>query len=551
MEPGNKKVYVIGHRNPDTDSICAAISYAYLKSAASEMECVACRAGEINRETEYALNYFGVQPPRLITDVSPQVGDIDIRKEEPIDQETSLKDAWSMMRDRVIDTLVITDQDRELQGVITIKDIATANMGNFDRSTLAKAKTSYKNLVSTLDGTLVVGDENGRVEKGRLHVNGGTTESMEKVVEPGDIVLLSNRYESQFCAIELGASILIICMDAQVPKTILRLAEERNVAIIRTPYDTYEASRLISQAAPVRHYMTTQNLLTFSVHTPVENARKIMAQVRHRYFPILDNDGKYCGVISRRNLLNLHPKQLILVDHNERTQAVEGYERADILEIIDHHRLGSLETSGPVFFRNMPVGCTCTIIFQMFLENMVEIPKDIAGVMLSAILSDTLMFRSPTCTPQDEQAATALANIAQVDMEAYAQQMFEAGGNLEGKSPEEVFLQDFKIFTSGEDRFGVGQGSYMTRKNREAAQDLLRSYLPIAMQKQNVPLLFYMFTDVRDTVTYLMIAGSGAKDVVEDAFGQVEWQDDLAILPGVVSRKKQLIPAILKVFEQT
>ncbi len=551
MEPTNKKIYVMGHRNPDTDSICAAISYAYLKTAASEMECVACRAGEINRETEFALNHFGVPAPRLVTDVSPQVEDIDIRVEEPIDEETSLKDAWSILRDRVIDTLVITAKVRALSGATTITDTATANMGNFDRATLAQARTSYKNLVATLDGTLVVGDENGRVETGRLHANAGTPESMEGLVKPGDIVLLSNRYESQFCAIELGASILVICMNAQVPQTILRLAEERNVAIIRTPYDTYEASRLISQAAPVRHYMTTQNLLTFSVNTPVENARKIMAQVRHRYFPILDSEGKYCGVISRRNLLNLHPKQLILVDHNERTQAVEGYDRADILEIIDHHRLGSLETTGPVFFRNMPVGCTCTIIFQMFLENMVEIPREIAGVMLSAILSDTLMFRSPTCTPQDEQAATALATIAGVDMEEYAQQMFEAGGDLEGKSPEEVFLQDFKIFTSGENRFGVGQGSYMTQKNREAAQDLLRSYLPIAMQKQNVPLLFYMFTSVRDTTTYLMMAGAGAREVVEEAFGQVEWKGDLAILPGVVSRKKQLIPAILKVFEQT
>lgn len=550
MEPNSKKVYVIGHRNPDTDSICSAISYAYLKNAASEMECVPYRAGEVNRETEFALQYFGVPAPKLVTDVSPQVGDIDIRQEPSIDEETSLKDAWGMMRDRGIDTLVIADENRNLEGVVTIKDIATAYMGSLDRTILAQAKTSYKNLVEALDGTLVVGDENGRVESGQLHVNGGTTETMEQVVQPGDIVLLSNRYEAQFCAIELGAAILVICMNAPVPKTILRLAQERNVTIIRTPYDTYEASRLITQAAPVRHYMTTQNLLTFSVHTPVENARKIMAQVRHRYFPVLDNDGKYCGVISRRNLLNLHPKELILVDHNERTQAVEGYEKANILEIIDHHRLGSLETSGPVFFRNMPVGCTNTIIFQMYLENMVEIPKEIAGIMLSAILSDTLMFRSPTCTPLDEQAATALAQIAGVDIESYAQQMFEAGGNLEGKSPEEVFLQDFKIFTSGENRFGVGQGSYMTKKNREAAQDLLRGYLPIAIQKQNVPMIFYMFTDVRDTTTYLIAAGQGAAQVVEEAFGQVEWQGDTAVLPGVVSRKKQLIPAMLKAFEQ-
>lgn len=549
MEAASKKVYVLGHRNPDTDSICAAISYAYLRNAASEMECRACRAGEVNRETEFALNYFGMEAPRLVTDVSPQVEDIDIRTEEPIDQETSLKAAWEMMRDREIDTLVITDRDRELKGVITLKDIATASIDSFDRAILAKAKTSYANLVATLNGTLVTGDPDGRIERGNLYINAGSTESMEDMVGDGDIVLLSNRYESQFCAIELGASVIVLCMNAEAPKTIIRLAEEKNVAIIRTPYDTYEASRLVSQAAPVRHYMTTENLMTFSVNTPVENAHKVMASVRHRYFPVLDAEGKYTGVISRRNLLNLHPKQLILVDHNEKTQAVEGFEKADILEIIDHHRLGNLETAGPVMFRNMPVGCTCTIIFQMFLENMVEIPRSLAGIMLSAILSDTLMFRSPTCTPMDEQAATALADIAGVNIEEYANAMFEAGGNLSGKSAEEVFLQDFKIFTSGDARFGVGQASYMTEKNRLAAQELLRGYLPVAGQKQNLPMVFYMFTDVRNTTTHLMVWGKDARDIVNVAFEGAEWQGDIALLPNVVSRKKQLIPAMLKAFE--
>lgn len=543
--PVNKPVYVIGHRNPDTDSICAAITYANLKNKLDGENYLPARAGDINRETQFALNYFGIDVPRLLTDVSPQVGDIDIRTEAPIDNQTSLQKAWTLMRDRKIDTLVITNKNREVEGVVTIKDIATANMDVFDRRVLAKSHTTYRNIAETLDGTLENGNPDEVVTGGKLFVNTASTESLEGYIEPGDIVLLSNRLESQFYAIELGASLIVLCAGATVPKTILKFAQEKNVGIIRTPHDTYEASRLISQSAPVGHYMTTQNLLTFNVHSAVENASKIMAQVRLRYFPILDKDGKYVGVISRRNLLNLHPKQLILVDHNEKTQAVEGFEKAEILEIIDHHRLGNLETSGPVYFRNQPVGCTNTIIYSMYQENGIEISREMAGLMLSAILSDTLMFRSPTCTPMDINVAQALAEIAQVNIEEYADRMFEAGGDMTGRTPREVLQQDFKIFTAGELRFGVGQGTYMTKLNREAAQALLKDYLPTALAKQNIPMVFYMSTDVRNEITYLMMAGEEAEEIVKEAFG-VEAEDGIAVLPGVLSRKKQMIPALLK-----
>ena len=404
-----RHINIIGHQNPDTDSICSALAYAWLKNRGSLTGLYeARRAGHVNRETRFVLQHFGVEPPRLCTDVSPQIKDIDIRKQAGIDGEMSLRAAWNLMRDVEIDTLCIVDSDNELQGLITIKDIADANMDLFDTAVLAAADTRCTNLLETLEAELVVGSADAHIDSGNICI-GTSPEIMEELVKPGDLVLVSNRYETQMCAIDCGAQAIIVCCGSAVPRTIVARAQEKGCAVLATPYDTYAAARLISTAAPVRHFMRTKELLKFSVNTPIEDAKKVMASVRHRYFPILDENGKYCGVVSRRNLLNLHRKQVILVDHNERTQAVDGLEQADILEIIDHHRIGSLETTGPVYFRNVPVGCTATILYQMYSEQGLTPSREIAGLLLSAILSDTLVFRSPTSTPQDEAAAKALA----------------------------------------------------------------------------------------------------------------------------------------------
>lgn len=542
-EHARRKINIIGHRNPDTDSICSAIAYAYLKNQQGGATYEARRAGNINRETAFVLRHFGVEAPRLCTDLSPQIKDIDIRRQAGIDGETSLRAAWNMMRDSEIDTLCITDRDRELLGLITVKDIANANMDLFDTQVLAKASTSYRNLLETLEGTLVAGQEGTAVTEGCIRI-GASPEMIEEEVGPGDVVLVSNRYEVQMCAIDCGASAIIVCGRSPVPRTIQSRAAEKGCAVLTTPYDIYAAARLVSTAAPVRHFMQTDGLLKFSVNTPIEDARKVMASVRHRYFPILDEGGKYCGVVSRRNLLNLHRKQVILVDHNERTQAVDGLEQADILEIIDHHRLGALETGSPVYFRNVPVGCTATILYQMYGEQGVTPPREMAGLLLSAILSDTLMFRSPTSTPLDRAAAEALALLAGEDIPAYAEQMFEAGADLTGREAEDVFRSDFKVFSRGDVKFGVGQSSYMTARSRAAAEALVGPYLPEAIGKEGLPLIFYMFTDMKKQATDLMFCGRDADKIVREAFG-VEPEEGKAVLPGVVSRKKQLIPPLL------
>ena len=544
------KVVVIGHRNPDTDSICSAIAYAELKNRTSTLVCEPRRAGKMNQETEFVLKKFGVTPPRMCTDVNPKIRDVDYREMPGIPGSTSLRRAWKIMRDQQIDTLSITSADNELEGIITVKDLATANMDVFDTAVLAKSRTSYKNILETLNGTMVVGDADAVCTTGHIKIGTATPEMLESSVEKGDIVSLSNRYESQLCAIEKEASLLIICNGAKVGRTIQRIADETGVAIMTTPVDTYAAGKLISQCAPISYYMTRDNLLKFTLVTPVADVLRVMAKVRHRYFPILDEEGKYCGMVSRRNVIALRKRRIILVDHNEATQAVEGFDQAEILEIIDHHRIGSLETSGPVYFRNQPVGCTATIITQMYDENGVDIPPQIAGLLLAAILSDTLAFRSPTCTPVDENAAKRLAKIAGVDIEEFSTEMFEAGEKLDGKTPEEVFLQDFKVFMCGDIRFGVAQGSYMTRKNLQAAQALLQPYLEEARNKQNVEDLYMLLTDVPKEESVVICTGRYAAEVLSNGFESRPAADGSWTLPGVVSRKKQFIPAMMSAYQE-
>ena len=550
MPKAAHKVVVIGHRNPDTDSICSAIAYAELKNKTSDLVCEPRRAGKMNQETEFVLKKFGVKPPRMCTDVNPKIRDVDYREMPGIPGTTSLRKAWEIMRDKQIDTLPVTSPDNELEGVITVKDIATANMDVFDTGILAKSQTTYRNILETLGGTMVVGREDDVCTTGHIRIGTATPEMLENTVEKGDIVILTNRYESQLCAIEKEASLLIICNGSKVGRTIQRIAEEMGVAIMSAPVDTYAAGKLISQCAPISYYMTRSDIMKFTLVTPVADVTRVMAKVRHRYFPILDEDGKYCGMVSRRNIINLQKRRIILVDHNEATQAVEGFDQAEILEIIDHHRIGSLETSGPVYFRNQPVGCTATIITQMYDENGMEIPPQIAGLLLAAILSDTLVFRSPTCTPLDEALAKRLAKIAGVDIDEFASEMFEAGEKLDGKTAEEVFLQDFKVFMCGDIRFGVAQGSYMTRKNLLAAEALLQPYLEEARNKQNVEDIYMLLTDVPKEESLVISDGRYASEVLSDGFETQPAEDGSFTLPGVVSRKKQFIPALMTAYQE-
>lgn len=543
--PSVHPIKVIGHCHPDTDAICSAIAYSRLKEELDpDNRYVPCRAGLLNKETKFVLDYFGVETPELFTDAGPQISDVDYRRMPGVDGGISLRQAWVTMRDRQADTLCVVDSEGKLSGLVTMRDMITANMDMIDDLSLAKAGTSYQNLIETLEASVVLGDVEGRTVEGHIVVGAGSIEVVEQYVSTGDVVIVSNRADSQLAAIEMGAGCIIVCTGAKVSRTICMFAEERGCIVLSTPFSTYAAGQMIVQSAPIRHYMVSENLLTFTPNSPVESAIKIMASVRHRYFPILDDAGHYLGMVSRRNLLNLKKKQLILVDHNEKSQAVEGLEDAEILEIIDHHRISSLETDNPVYFRNVPVGCTSTIIYQIYEENGVEPDRAVAGLLLSAILSDTLVFRSPTSTAADVQAARRLAGLAGVDLETYAGAMFEAGSDVTGKTPDELLNIDYKLFSQGNIRFGVSQNNYMTEKSRLDSEALVGPYLEEFRAKQGLNCVFCMFTDVRETSTDILMAGDEAGALVQRAFG-VENCGGKVVLPGVVSRKKQVIPALL------
>lgn len=539
-----KHILVIGHRNPDTDSICSAIAYAYLKNKINPtMIYDPCRAGEPSSETKFVLDYFGVEAPALCEDVSPQVEDLSIRQIQGVDGSMSMREAWNLMRDIDANTLAIVDDGKHLQGLITMTDVAKAYMDAYDARTMAEAKTTYANMVETLEGSMVVGDASESVCSGKICVAAGNAATMSSVIEKGDTVILSNRVDSQILAIELGAGCMIVTAGTAVPQHIQQMAQKHNTAVIATPLDSYTAARLVSQSAPVSYFMTKGELLSFNLKAPVEDVQKVMVKVRHRYFPVLDTDGCYCGMISRRNMMDLRRKQVILVDHNELGQAVEGLPEAEVLEIIDHHRLGiGLQTAAPVYFRNQPVGCTATIIYQMYQENGVRIPKEIAGLMCSAILSDTLAFRSPTCTVMDQNAAENLAGIAGIDIDEYASEMFEAGAALDGKSAKDIFYSDFKPFASNGVRYGIGQSSFMSDRSAQKAKELLLPYLDKVLETEGLDFVCYMLTNILTKSTDLIFAGANARAIIAAAFPSSAPEEFSVQLPGVVSRKKQMVP---------
>ena len=543
-------VLVLGHKSPDTDSICAAIAYAGLKNTLDpQRRYEPCRAGLVNRETQFVLDYFAVPEPRLCTDVSPQLQDVDYRHEPGVPPQLSLRRAWETLRARDLDTLCVVDENDLLLGLVTVRDMARADLDLIDESVLAKTGTPYENVAETLDAQVVVPGGPGQRVTGRIVVAPGGAGGMADAVRAGDVVILTGGAEAQRAAVEMGAGCVIVCGGEAVDQTAAALARARGCVALSTPHSPYAAGQRIVQSSAVEAYMNRGELVTFTPHTLVETVTRVMAAVRYRYFPVVDDEGRCVGLVSRRNLLNLRKKQLILVDHNERAQAVDGLEEAEVLEVVDHHRIGTLETDAPVYFRNAPVGATCTVVYQLYQEHGVTPDRATAGLMLSAILSDTLMFRSPTCTPADRRAAEALAALAEVDMETYAAAMFDRGGDVTGKSPEDILRTDYKLFTSGNCRFGVGHGSFMNEKNRRSAMALLGPWLPVALERQGLDYIFYMFTDIPTSTTWLMMAGKGAEELVGRAF-HVAAQDGAAVLPGIVSRKKQVIPALIGAIKQ-
>ena len=545
-----EKIYILGHKNPDTDSICSAIAYADIKNRSNDgRKYIAKRAGQINEETEYVLKRFGVDAPGYLPDVGTQVRDMEIRETPGVPHSISIKDAWAIMKETNAVTLPITKEDGQLEGLITTGDIAKSYMDAHDNYFLSNARTQYRSIANTVEGKIVTGNGHGYFLRGKVVIGATLPEKLGEYLEEDDLVILGDRYEDHLCAIEENVSCIIVCNNAEVAEDIQEAATKNDCVIIRSPLDTFTIARLINQSIPVKHIMKKDNLITFQTDDFTDQIKEVMVKNRHRAFPVVNKHGKYIGTVSRRNLLGMKKKEVILVDHNERSQAVGNIEAAEILEIIDHHRIGSIETMSPIVFRNQPVGCTATIMHQMYVERNLEVSPAIAGLLCAAIISDTLMFRSPTCTHRDKMAAGALALVAGINIEEFAKEMFTAGSNLKGKTTEGIFYQDFKRFTTEQVNFGVGQISSMNQDELLSLKKRLIPFMKKECGKNGITMVFIMLTNILEETSEIICYGDGSGRLVEDAFN-VKEENGGYILPGVVSRKKQLIPEFITALQQ-
>ncbi len=544
-----KPVYVIGHKNPDTDSVCSAVCYARLKSLITGKNYIAKRAGHLNEETQYVFDSFKIKPPEYINDVRPQVKDVDIYEIDGVDEQISIKEAWNIMKSNNVVTLPVTDGE-ELKGLVTIGDISRSYFEVYDSDILARANTRFMNIVDTLKARVITGNTEQTVDSGKVVIAAANPELMEQFIEDGDIVILGNRYEAQLCAIEMNARCIVVCEGAQVSKTIVKVADENNCAVIVTDYDTYTVARLINQSMPISYYMMKRSgLVTFCLTDYIEDIQDVMSKKRFSNFPVVDENGKYAGMISRRNLLRHGRKQLILVDHNERSQAVSGVDTADILEIIDHHRIGSIQTMSPVYFRNQPLGSTATIIYQMYKENNLVPDRETAELLCAAIISDTLILKSPTCTPTDIDACQSLAKLSEIDIDSCGRAMFKAGSNISSKTPKELFNRDFKKFAVGDVVVGVGQVNCMEADEIANVQKIMGGYIDEVTGENGLDMAFFMITNVLDGCSEVLCGGKNAVQTLSMAFN-VQPTGDSVHLDGVVSRKKQLFPVIMEALQQ-
>ena len=541
---------VVGHKNPDTDSICAAIAYADLKNKLAQQQgefgvnYIPSRAGEVNAETAYVLSYFGMKAPEYIEDVGTQIRDISYKHTQGISSHLSMKKAWEMMKTLNVVTLPVVNNKNKVEGIIVTGDIAISYMDVYDNAILSKARTQYKNMIETLDGKLVTGNEHAYFVRGKVVMATGSAEVTYSALERDDLVIVGDNEDVQLVAIDVGCSCLVVTNGLVVSENVIKKADKNEVIIISSPYDSFTVSRLINQSIPVKSFMKRDNIVCFELDDFVDEVKEVTSKIRHRDFPIVDENQNYVGMFSRRNLMNTQKKQLILVDHNEKSQAVNNIGEAEILEIVDHHRLGSLETIAPVFFRNQPLGSTSTIVYQIYQEKGIEIEADVAGILCAAIISDTLMFRSPTCTSMDVLAAEELAKIADVDINILASNMFEASSDFEEKTEEEILNQDFKIFHSGDISFGVSQVSAMSQTELDKVRARIEQKLPSMCGEKKVDMLYVMLTDIMKERTTLIYYGDDAEGLAREAF-HCEAENSSLILKGVVSRKKQLIPALM------
>lgn len=534
-------IFITGHKNPDSDSICSAIAYAEFKRKMG-INAQAARLGELNRETEFILDHFKIPTPVMLTTVKTQICDLDIDKVIPVSPDVTIKTAWLLMRKNNVKTLPVIDENERLIGLVTLSNITSKYMDTLENNIIAASKATLRNIVETLNAKMMTGNFEDFNTTGKVIIAAMAPDQMKPYVEHGDIVIAGNRKDSQLSAIDFGSNCLIITGGCEVDKEVLKKAKEANTVILVTTYDTFTTARLINQSIPVKYVMTDKNLIAFNIDDFVDEIRDKMLQTRYRNYPVVDDNYKIKGFVSRYHLISQNKKKVILVDHNEVAQSVAGISEAEVLEIVDHHRVGDIQTGKPIFFRNEPVGSTATIIANMYFENGIRPSRDIAGMMCAAIISDTLKFKSPTSTYVDKMTVERLAEISNLDIEEFSTNMFKAGTTLSGKTPEEIFYQDFKDYNLGKYKIGISQVNTMDTENMAALKNGLIDFMTCACSSKNYDLLVIMLTDLIKEGSELLYVGD-AKELVSKAFN-ADTQDCCIFLKDVVSRKKQVVPPL-------
>ena len=542
-------VYVSGHRNPDTDSICSAIAYSYLLNATNKYNAIPVRLGEINRETEYVLKRFGVEHPVLLKTVKQKVEDLNYDKVTVFSKDLTLKTAWFLLKQQNLKSAPILDEHGQLLGLLSTSNIIEGYMDQWDSEVLKKAKTPVENVIDTLEANVIYLNESLKVVEGDIHIAAMSGSEAKKRIHENDVVIVGgDRSDDLEELISVKPSLIVLTGSLTADENVVKKCEEQGISIISTPFNTYQTSQQIVQAIPVEYVMIKGDIKTFSTHDTLDYMKEVMSETRYRGYPVIDLNNRCVGSISRFALLKGLRKKVILVDHNERGQSIPGIEEADILEIVDHHRVADIQTVGPLMFRGEPLGSTATIVTKMFDELDVEMPSHIAGLLLGAVVSDTLLFKSPTCTPVDTKIAKKLAKIAGVDIQEFAMEMFKAGTSLVGKTVDEIFNQDFKKFSFDNLQVGVAQVNSMDIEGFLPYKKDMLDYMNKFAEDNNLEFTLLLLTDIINANSEIFVGGP-RPELVEKAFN-VQLTECQGTLVGVISRKKQVVPAITAVMSE-
>lgn len=542
-------VYVSGHRNPDTDSICSAIAYSYLLNATNKYNAIPVRLGEINRETEYVLKRFGVEHPVLLKTVKQKVEDLNYDKVTVFSKDLTLKTAWFLLKQQNLKSAPILDEHGQLLGLLSTSNIIEGYMDQWDSEVLKKAKTPVENVIDTLEANVIYLNESLKVVEGDIHIAAMSGSEAKKRIHENDVVIVGgDRSDDLEELISVKPSLIVLTGSLTADENVVKKCEEQGISIISTPFNTYQTSQQIVQAIPVEYVMIKGDIKTFSTDDTLDYMKEVMSETRYRGYPVIDLNNRCVGSISRFALLKGLRKKVILVDHNERGQSIPGIEEADILEIVDHHRVADIQTVGPLLFRGEPLGSTATIVTKMFDELDVEMPSYIAGLLLGAVVSDTLLFKSPTCTPVDTKIAKKLAKIAGVDIQEFAMEMFKAGTSLVGKTVDEIFNQDFKKFSFDNLQVGVAQVNSMDIEGFLPYKKDMLDYMNKFAEDNNLEFTLLLLTDIINANSEIFVGGP-RPELVEKAFN-VQLTECQGTLVGVISRKKQVVPAITAVMSE-